>query len=321
MRRVVDLAWLALLAFMLATWPWLPELVGAPREALPRHQYLALMLGTAVLLPWLAIRGSLLLARHAPALLNMPNKDYWLAPERREQTLAQLDERLAVLSLGLALLCAGVHGHVLLRAHPGWPQVPDAVWIAGGVALGLAFLAWMLAFMRHFGRREPVASPHPVRRRTSRNDELVWRESQPMWLLFPILAGTGLFILKIHDSVATSGPSPSAGVVLASATCALIPLLLGRLVTELRGDSLRWHYGWLGWPRWRVELDDIVTVEPARSSWVEGWGIRTTGEGMLYNSSGTQAVRLTLRDGRRLRLGTRDPQRLAQLLRDRLAAG
>lgn len=314
MRRVVDLAWLALLAFMLATWPWLPDAVGAPHEALPRHEYMALMLGTAVLLPWLAIRGSLLLARHAPALLNLPNKDYWLAPERRESTLAQLDERLAVLSLGLALLCAGVHGHVLLRAHPGWPQVPDAAWIAGGVALGLAFLAWMLAFMRHFGRREPVASPRPARRRASRNDELVWRESQPMWLMYPILAGTLLFMLKIHESAHASPALPLT-------ILALVLLLLGRLVTELRGDSLRWHYGWLGWPRWRVDLDDIVAVEPARSSWVEGWGIRTTGEGMLYNSSGTRAVRLVLRDGRRLRLGTRDPQRLAQLLRDRLAAG
>lgn len=314
MRRVVDLAWLALLAFMLATWPWLPDLVGAPREALPRQQYMALMLGTAVLLPWLAIRGALLAARHAPALVNLPDKDYWLAPERREATLAQLDERLAVLSLGLALLCAGVHGHVLLQAHPGWPQVPDAAWIAGAVALGLAFLAWLRAFMRHFGRREAVVSPHPVRRRASRNDELVWRESQPMWPMFPILAGTGLFILKIHESAHVSPALPLA-------VLALVSLLLGRLVTELRGDGLRWHYGWLGWPRWRVDLDDIVAVEPARSSWIEGWGIRTTGEGMLYNSFGTRAVRLTLRDGRRLRLGTRDPQRLAQLLRNRLAAG
>ena len=44
----------------------------------------------------------------------------------------------------------------LLRAHPDWPQVPDAAWIAGSVALGLAFLAWLAAFLRHFGRREPV---------------------------------------------------------------------------------------------------------------------------------------------------------------------
>lgn len=315
MRRVVDLAWLALLAFMLATWPWLPELVGAPHDALPRHQYMALMLGTAVVLPWLAIRAALLAARHAPALVNLPDKDYWLAPERREQTLAQLDERLAVLSLGLALLIAGVHGRELLRAHPDWPQLPDAAWIAGGVALGLAFLAWLLAFKRHFGRREPVASLPAARRRASRNDELVWREAQPMWLMLPILAGVAMFAVKVHESALAVTP------VLVFTICALILLLLGRLVTELRGDSLRWHYGWLGWPRWRVDLDDIVTVEPARSSWFEGWGIRTTGEGMLYNSSGTQAVRLTLRDGRRLRLGTRDPQRLAQLLRDRLAAG
>ena len=63
-----------------------------------------------------------------------------------------------------------------------------------------------------------------------------------------------------------------------------------------------------------------MAVEPARSRWVEGWGIRFTGEGMLYNSSGTHAVRLTLRDGRRLRLGSQHPHRLAQVLASRLPA-
>lgn len=311
MRRVVDLAWLALLAGMLATWHWLPDRVGSPHEALPRQQYMALMLGMTVVLPWLLMRGALLLARHAPALVNLPNKDYWLAPERREPTLAQLEERLAVLSLGLTLLFAGLHVRVLLQARPDWPQLPDAAWMAGGVALGIGLLAWTLAFMRHFGRREPVAAPRPPRRR-SRNDELVWRESQPMWLMYPILAGTMLFALKIHESAHASAP------VLPWTVCALIALLLGRLVTEVRGDSLRWHYGWLGWPRWRVDLDDIVAIEPARSSWIEGWGIRSTGEGMLYNSSGTHAVRLTLRDGRRLRLGSQHAQHLVQALNGRI---
>jgi len=314
MRRFIDLAWLALLAGMLATWPWVPDHVGAGHEALPRLQYMALMLGMGVLLPWLLIRSALLLARCRSSLLNLPNKDYWLAPERCEQTLAQLDERLAVLSLGLTLLLVGVHLRMLLQARPDWPQPPDALWLAGGVALGLGLLVWKLAFVRHFGRLAPATSPRPSRRR-SHNDELVWRESQPMWLMYPILAATLLFATKIHESASAYPP------VFHWVLCAVILLLLGRLVTELRGDSLRWHYGWLGWPRWRVALDDVIAVEVARSSWIEGWGIRTTGEGMLYNSSSTHAVRITLRDGRRLRLGTRQPERLAKLLRDRIAVG
>jgi hypothetical protein len=270
--------------------------------------------------PWLITRGTQLVARRAPALLNLPNKDYWLAPERREPTLTRLDNWLALLGLGLTLLFAGIHTHMLLASHPDWPQLPDAAWIAGGAALLIGFHLWLFALLRHFGRLEPVSTP-PTPRQRSRNDELVWRESQPMWLMFPILAGAALFTLKVHDSIATSKPAASAPMGFALAVCALVLLVLGRLVTEVRGDSLRWHYGWLGWPRWRVDLDDIVAVEPARSSWLDGWGIRVTREGMLYNSFGTRAVRLRLRDGRRLRLGSRDPQRLIQALQSRIAGG
>lgn len=171
------------------------------------------------------------------------------------------------------------------------------------------------AFTRPSEPAGPAATP---RRRRSRNDELVWRESQPAWLIYPIVAGSALFIVKVHESVAASGSSALPPIVFALTTCALIPLLLGRLVTEVRGDSLRWHYGWLGWPRWRVDLDDIVAMEPARSTWIEGWGIRFTGEGMLYNSFGTHAVRLRLRDGRRLRLGSQQVPRLLQVLGSRI---
>lgn len=314
MRRVLDLAWLALLAFMAATWPLMPDLVGAPHKALPRDQHMAMMLAVAVFCVWMSTRGALLLARLAPGLVNLPYRDHWLAPERREQTLADLGDRLAVLGLGLVLLFAALHYRALQAAQPAWPQVPEAAWTAGAIGLGLALALWLLALMRRFGRLPPVTTPRPVRR-SSRNRDLVWREVQPTWLLLavllPLCVGVGLgFFFRRSDG-------PDAWLL--AALPLLLTAALGRLVTEVHGDRLTWRFGWLPWPRWRVALEDVVTAEPARSRWIEGWGIRFTGDGMLYNAGGTQAVRLTLRDGRRLRLGTREPHALLQALQSRIA--
>ena len=90
MRRAFDLAWLALLVLLGATWTWMPEQVGAPGKALPREAYMALMLTLGVFSPWLATRGVVMLARLAPGSLSLPHKAYWLAPERSEQTWERL---------------------------------------------------------------------------------------------------------------------------------------------------------------------------------------------------------------------------------------
>ncbi len=311
MRRVFDIAWLALLVFMAATWPLMPALVGAPHKALPRDQHMVLMLALAVFSPWLTTRGALLVARHAPGLLNLPYRDHWLAPERLQQTLDDLGRRLAVLGLGLVLLFAALHYQELQRAQPGWPAVPDAAWTAGAVLLGLGFAGWVLALKRRFGRLPPVSSAAPARRR-SRSRDLVWREVQPLWpllaVLLPVMAGLWLFTGAPHDE----------GWLLPLAP-ALLLLVLGRMVTEVYGDRLVWRFGWLPWPRWQLDLDDVVSVELARSRWTEGWGLRFTADGMLYNASGTQAVRLVLRDGRRLRLGSQVPDELVRALQGRIA--
>ena len=59
--------------------------------------------------------------------------------------------------------------------------------------------------------------------------------------------------------------------------------------------------------RRRIPVAEIVSAEPALTFPLEGWGIRITGEGMLYNISGDQAVRIHLRSGTSLRIGTDDP--------------
>lgn len=60
----------------------------------------------------------------------------------------------------------------------------------------------------------------------------------------------------------------------------------------------------------RIPLTDIVKVEYAPSSWYDGWGIRLTSRGWLYNVSGFGAVEFTTRDGNRMRFGSDDSSNL-----------
>jgi hypothetical protein len=46
-----------------------------------------------------------------------------------------------------------------------------------------------------------------------------------------------------------------------------------------------------------------------------GWGIRVGGGGMAYNVSGNEGVQLVLKSGRRVLIGTRQPDVLMSALR------
>jgi hypothetical protein len=89
-----------------------------------------------------------------------------------------------------------------------------------------------------------------------------------------------------------------------------VGVIFSRQTIEITGSVLRSYFGF-GWPSKEVRLDQIESAVPVRNSWWYGWGIRWTPHGWLYNVSGLDAVEIVLRDGKRFRLGTDEPGRLA----------
>lgn len=145
------------------------------------------------------------------------------------------------------------------------------------------------------------------------HDEFVYREHQAGWLLILALAGASLLVLAV-------GPAaPAWPRWLAIGSMLLGALALGRLTVEVGGGELRWRYGWLGLPRWRVPLAAIERIEPCRTHDVAGWGIHRTKEGWLYNIAGHDALRVVCRDGRRFRVGSADVAGLRRVLEPRLS--
>lgn len=143
-----------------------------------------------------------------------------------------------------------------------------------------------------------------------------YNRRQVLWGLWVVLPATAALTLVLAWP-ANGGAERAA---LAALVLGQLAVLAGMSHFELSVDAeaVRWRYGLFGWPNWTLPLADIRQVEPARSSWIEGWGIRRTKEGMLYNARGPGTVRLTLKDGRRLRLGSDEPERLAAIIAARL---
>ena len=97
-------------------------------------------------------------------------------------------------------------------------------------------------------------------------------------------------------------------------------LLFGWLTVEIIDGVVDVRFG-IGLIRRRIPLQDIASVAPVTNPWLCGWGIRFIPGGRLYNVSGTQAVELVLRDGRRVQIGTDDPRGLLAALSGGGSAG
>lgn len=97
----------------------------------------------------------------------------------------------------------------------------------------------------------------------------------------------------------------------------VVAWLFSSLTIEVNDREL---VSWFGPGFWHVRapLERLVAVERTTSSGLEGWGIRITTRGMLYNVSGRDAVEVRLDDGDRFRLGTDDPDGLVGALQARM---
>jgi hypothetical protein len=149
-----------------------------------------------------------------------------------------------------------------------------------------------------------------------RTDE--YRHTQPFVALWVALLLTALVttVLALRQADA----APWGTLALTWVLCASMLLLGGRLTIALRGNALCWSFGYVGWPQWQLGVDEIARTDVGRPSAWRGAGIRVLGSSnRLYNVSiGGPALQLTLHDGRRITLGTPEPDRLDAALQVRM---
>ena len=78
-------------------------------------------------------------------------------------------------------------------------------------------------------------------------------------------------------------------------------------------QTLELRFG-IGIIRKRFKLHEILTAQPHHTTLWTGWGIRHTSDGLLFNVSGFDAVKLTMADGKRYIIGTDEPDRLLRFI-------
>jgi len=149
----------AFVCLLTATATSLPERVashfghnGQPNGWMSRPSYLIFIATFGMGLPAIVIAGFRVL-RHLPAdLINIPRRDYWLAPERRADTVTALFHRSLWLGCLMIALMLGVH-LLVVEANSQVPIRLSTPMILGLIALFLAGIAtWMLSLFRHFNR-------------------------------------------------------------------------------------------------------------------------------------------------------------------------
>jgi hypothetical protein len=160
-RPTAPPAFLALLlgaaAFVWLSSRGLPPLVASHFDAagrvngrMPRDRYVAIMLVITVLVPLLLVIVPNRALARPDARINLPNRDYWLAPQRREETIRVLSRQTAVFAaLVILFLCYAqglvVHANVLTP-----PALDPRAFLAGLAVFLILTLGWIVRLIRRF---------------------------------------------------------------------------------------------------------------------------------------------------------------------------
>jgi hypothetical protein len=127
------------------------------------------------------------------------------------------------------------------------------------------------------------------------------------------MAILGALLALVRDSAVDLLLVALLGVLALTAVC------FSTLTVTVDGRSVAVRFG-PGLIRRRIDIGKVRAVWPVRNLWWYGWGIHWTPHGWLWNVSGLDAVEIDLADGRCFRIGTDEPEALAQSIESALAA-
>ena len=118
---------ICVVAFILSTTGNFPENIashfnaaGVPDGFMSQKSYLISMLVFVIGIPAVVVGGSSVALRSAQGSINIPNKNYWLAPARKQETIEFLNGHMAWFGSIFALFLSYVHW-LLIKANSVQP--------------------------------------------------------------------------------------------------------------------------------------------------------------------------------------------------------
>src|SRR5664279_802164 len=123
---------------------------GVANGFMPRGSYVAIMLGATIVAPVLvALSGSL--TRILPVqLINLPHRQYWLAPQRRAATVASLAALSVHFASALVIFLCFVHWLVVKANAAQPPHLEQAPFFAGLALFVVAVALWFIYLLGRF---------------------------------------------------------------------------------------------------------------------------------------------------------------------------
>lgn len=142
----------------------------------------------------------------------------------------------------------------------------------------------------------------------------MYKHRQIGWVIWsmclPVILVLGIIAI-IYPTQLTIGP-----VIIALAI--LIALILfGSLTVFIDQNGLGFYFG-PGIIRKYFNFGQIESAKKARNHWFWGWGIRWFGRGWLYSVSGLDSIEIHLKSGKILRVGTNEPDKLLDILSQKI---
>lgn len=125
---------------------------GAPNGFMAKSTYTVFMVALVIAVPALIALSGQLVRMLPPQWINLPHREYWLAPPRRAATIDALSAMSLPLAMGLVVFLCLVH-ELVVKANAVQPaRLPETPLFLGLATFGVATLFWLFVFIRRFGR-------------------------------------------------------------------------------------------------------------------------------------------------------------------------
>jgi len=141
----------------------------------------------------------------------------------------------------------------------------------------------------------------------------LYQHSQPAtWLLILLFAIIGIIVVPTFITVNEEPLSSVANITLISVLVIFLItiLLFYSLKVTITNKDLKIAFG-IGLIRKAYQLQDIKACKTVENPWYYGLGIHFIGTGWIYNVSGSKGIEIEMKNGKKNRIGSDEPEKLA----------
>ena len=148
------------LGLQIAYWPQLPARMathfgkdGNPNDWMSKSIATALNCALVLVIPTLFVAIGSLLRSLPMSVINIPNREYWFAPERREQSLQWISMAMSWFAVAIAGLIVAIN-HITFRANRDDESLNTTAFITA-LGLFLGATVWLVVTISLRFRRVP----------------------------------------------------------------------------------------------------------------------------------------------------------------------